>query len=156
MRKLIGLIGCIIIALMVELVIAGCSTERAVEKLDQAEKHEREAAKLRRQAAGLLRKKAVIESGIGINLNFCSYYDPSLPFLDRMKQSNHWSEKWHKTGMWGKSTGRKPDVDQFGNIKSVRPETVVSKLVLRSIPGAYPGGKYVVTYDGGTIVSGVC
>ncbi len=39
-------------------------------------------------------------------------------------------------------------MDQFGNIKSVRPETVVSKLVLRSIPGAYPGGKYVVTYDG--------
>ncbi len=48
MRKLIGLIGCIIIALMVELVIAGCTTERVVEKLDQAEKHERKAAKLRR------------------------------------------------------------------------------------------------------------
>lgn len=95
---------------------------------------------------------------IGSNLNGISDWSPQLPFIDTFNSSRNWVTQTNK--IWDTKEGHLLDLDENGWVKSLPTSgtnfTKVGTLLFRSIKGQYPGGEYVVTYDGeGTIEYGL-
>jgi FG-GAP-like repeat len=99
-------------------------------------------------------------SPLGINLNGVTYYSPEQPFLNVLKTASYWATANSTSGDTGEDT--KLDLDANGyprclcgaNGQAVT-FTYVRTLVLRNLgfsqggtPTYYPGGQYVVLYDG--------
>lgn len=103
-----------------------------------------------------------LEVTVGTNLSGVADWSTQLPFLDAFKSSRPWfpqcvSEDPGCSGGWGTEEVIQ-NVDEYGWVKSLpKPDdpeiyTRVSTLLFREIQGQYPGGQYVVLYDGeGTI-----
>lgn len=103
-----------------------------------------------------------LEVTVGTNLNGVADWSTQLPFLDAFKSSRAWipqcvAEDPGCSGEWGTEEVVQ-NMDEYGWVKSLpKPEnpeiyTRVSTLLFREIQGQYPGGQYVVLYDGeGTI-----
>ena len=103
---------------------------------------------------------------IGTNLHRLADWSPQLPFLDAFKSSRAWiTQNWGITQneegqyeyVWNTEESAQLDLDENGWLKSLpAPEddpeyTSVGTLMFRDV-GSYPGGKYVVLYEGeGTI-----
>ncbi len=102
---------------------------------------------------------------LGTNLSSIADWSTQLPFLDAFKSSRKWitqckAKEPNCKGSWNTNEYDKLDLDEHGWVKSLpdpedSPEyTRVSTLLLREID-RYPGGQYVVLYDGeGTIEYG--
>ncbi|NEO98455.1 MAG: cellulose-binding protein [Symploca sp. SIO2E9] len=102
------------------------------------------------------------KSSLGINLYRVSNWSSELPFLDAFKSSKKWLTQCARgesgcSNSWSTNEYDKLDLDEHGWVKSLpRPEaapeyTRVATVMFRDI-GNYPGGQYVVLYDGeGTI-----
>ncbi|MBR8828705.1 MAG: cellulose-binding protein [Gomphosphaeria aponina SAG 52.96 = DSM 107014] len=100
---------------------------------------------------------------LGTNLNVIADWSTEMPFLDAFKSSRQWITQCQKgevgcSGSWGSQEYDKLDLDENGWVKSLpKPEdppeyTRVSTLMFTGMEGNYPGGKYVVLYEGeGTI-----
>ncbi|MCA1993209.1 MAG: cellulose-binding protein [Coleofasciculus sp. S288] len=97
-------------------------------------------------------------SYLGTNLNHINDSSTEMPFLDAFKTSRQWitqckSEELGCSGSWSTNELDKLDLDEQGWVKSLpAPEeppeyTRVGTLLFRDI-GRYPGGRYVVLYDG--------
>lgn len=93
---------------------------------------------------------------VGTNLNGVTYYSAQLPFVDLFKTSSPWLTQNSKT--WNTKEFSELNLDASGWVKSLPRSgsatanyTQVATLINRDI-GRYPGGRYVVLYDGeGTI-----
>lgn len=96
--------------------------------------------------------------GLGTNLTSVSDWSTELPFLDGFKSSRQWIPQCLPSegcgDSWGTGESDKIDLDEQGWVKSLpKPEdglkfTRVSTLLYREINGKYPGGQYVVLYEG--------
>jgi hypothetical protein len=93
---------------------------------------------------------------IGTNLNGINDWSTQLPFLDGFKSSRRWIT--HNKSTWNTNESDKLNLDANGWVKSLPNAgdglqyTSVGTLLYREIGDRYPGGKYVVLYDGeGTI-----
>jgi hypothetical protein len=101
-------------------------------------------------------------ASVGINLSGISDWSTQIPFLDVFRASRRWvpqcsSQDPGCDDSWGTEEDDLLDLDEHGWVKSLpAPEdppiyTRVGTLMLRDL-GRYPGGKYVVLYEGeGTI-----
>jgi hypothetical protein len=96
---------------------------------------------------------------VGTNLTGIADWSTQLPFLDAMKSSRRWITKCVETdpgctGQWSTDEGDQLALDEHGWPTSLpAPEdppifTRVGTLMFREINGRYPGGQYVVLYDG--------
>ncbi|MGB3405794.1 MAG: calcium-binding protein [Microcoleaceae cyanobacterium] len=87
---------------------------------------------------------------LGMGLNGIADWSTQLPFIDHFKASRVWLG--HLSGRWGGINASEMDLDDKGWVKSLPvvegQERPVSTLMLRGINGQYPGGRYVVLYDG--------
>ena len=97
-----------------------------------------------RRRAAVPRFKVGCARLIGTNLELLSYWSPQVPFVDVMKSSSEWFSGDAKD--WG--GGPPPDLDANGWVRSLRPGQVVRKLMLREFGDRYPGGRYLVRYQG--------
>ena len=99
---------------------------------------------------------------LGTNLHRLASWSPQMPFLNAFKSSRPWiTQSWGVTRdeegnvqyIWDTGEADQLDLDENGWIKSLpapedEPEySSVSTLMFRSL-GDYPGGKYVVLYEG--------
>lgn len=95
---------------------------------------------------------------VGTNLNGIADWSTELPFLDAFKSSRAWLPQCSPTdpdcsGGWSTDEPVQ-NLDEFGWVtalpKPADPEkyTRVSTLLFREIKGQYPGGRYVVLYEG--------
>ena len=106
-------------------------------------------------------------SPLGVNLSGIANWSPQLPFLDHFKSSRLWITQCTKSdpgcqGEWDTEEEELLDLDQAGWVKSLpKPEdspqyTRVSASLLRGLANQFPGGKYIVLYDGeGTLEYGM-
>lgn len=100
---------------------------------------------------------------LGIGLNGIADWSTQHPFLNHFKTARAWITQCIKSdpnceGKWSTEESDLLNLDENGWVKSLpKPEdkpqfTRVSTLLLREIANQFPGGKYVVLYDGeGTI-----
>ncbi|WP_239005417.1 cellulose-binding protein [Gloeothece citriformis] len=93
---------------------------------------------------------------IGTNLNGIADWSTQLPFIDGFKSSRPWITQ--TKGKWNTNETEQLNLDENGWVKSLpsagsqQEYTWVGTLLYRGIEGRYPGGKYVVLYEGeGTI-----
>lgn len=100
-------------------------------------------------------------SPLGIGLHKVSFWSTQLPFLNHFKLASPWLTQCVKGdpdcqgwGEWDTDEFKQIDLDENGWVKSLpAPEdspkfTRVSALLFREIPNQFPGGKYIVLYDG--------
>lgn len=99
-------------------------------------------------------------SSLGVGLNGIADWSTELPFLDHFKASRKWLTQCEEgqpgceKGEWDSQEYDSLDLDENGWVKSLpRPEdspkyTTVGTLLLREIPNKFPGGRYVVLYEG--------
>lgn len=96
---------------------------------------------------------------LGINLTAVADWSSELPFLDSFKTARFWLTQCRSgepgcTNEWDSSEQDQLDLDDQGWVKSLpAPEdapqyTRVGTLIFREMEGKYPGGQYVVLYDG--------
>jgi hypothetical protein len=99
---------------------------------------------------------------IGTNLAGISDWSTEVPFLDAFKSSRQWLTQCESgepdcRGTWATDENDKLDLDEQGWVKSLpapedSPEFTRVRTIMFGGDGNYPGGKYVVLYDGeGTI-----
>lgn len=99
------------------------------------------------------------ELSVGTNLTGIADWSTQLPFLDAMKSSRRWITQCVDTDpgctdQWSTDEGDVLDLDDHGWPKSLpAPDdppifTRVATLMFREINGRYPGGQYVVLYEG--------
>ena len=103
-----------------------------------------------------------LNTSLGTNLNAIAEWSTEMPFIDAFKSSRQWITKCVSTnpgcrGVWDTGEFAKLNLDQYGWVKSLpapadSPEyTRVATLMFNNV-SQYPGGQYVVLYDGqGTI-----
>lgn len=97
---------------------------------------------------------------LGTNLSEVADWSTQRPFIDVFKSSRGWITQTAKN--WSTDETDRLDLDENGWVKSLPKAedglqyTSVGTLMFREIPdGGYPGGKYIVLYDGeGTIEYG--
>ena len=99
---------------------------------------------------------------LGTNLSRIADWSTEMPFLDAFKSSRQWitqclPEESDCCSSWNTNESEKLDLDEYGWVKTLpAPEDSseyprVGTLMFRDI-SRYPGGRYVVLYDGeGTI-----
>jgi Ca2+-binding RTX toxin-like protein len=87
---------------------------------------------------------------LGMGLNGIADWSTQLPFIDHFKASRIWIG--HLPSQWGGINASEIDLDEKGWVQSLPlvdgEERPVSTLMLRGISGQYPGGRYVVLYEG--------
>jgi hypothetical protein len=84
---------------------------------------------------------------IGTNLSGVDDWSTEFSFVDVFKQSRVWFSG--SATVW--QDARPIDLDAHGWVRSLQPGQVARTLMfwdLSRAPGQYPGGRYVVTYDG--------
>jgi len=106
---------------------------------------------------------------LGTNLHPLAEWSPQLPFINAFKAARKWiPQDWDRKtkyrwfpNIWDTGESAELDLDENGWIKSLpAPEdpeqyTSVGTIMYRNV-GEYPGGKYVVLYEGeGTITYGL-
>ncbi len=103
-----------------------------------------------------LSSQSKTETNIGTNLNGISDWSTQLPFIDGFRSSRPWLPQ--QPGVWHTNESDQLDLDANGWVKSLpNPEdgveyVQVGTLLFREIEGNYPGGEYVILYEGkGTI-----
>lgn len=95
---------------------------------------------------------------LGINLTGIADWSTQMPFIDAFKSSRKWITQCKSgepgcSGTWNTQEFDKLDLDEYGWVKSLpKPEdppeyTRVGTLLFRDVE-RYPGGKYVVLYEG--------
>ncbi|MFN5515528.1 MAG: Calx-beta domain-containing protein [Cyanobacteriota bacterium] len=89
---------------------------------------------------------------LGTNLAGLRYYSPALPLVDAFKSARVWTT--HTADIW--NTKEPLNLDANGWVISI-PETGVTydrvtSEIYRSLNGRYPGGKYLVLYDGQGVI----
>lgn len=114
-------------------------------------------------ASAPARSLSLSTMAVGTNLSGIADWSTQLPFLDAFKSSRRWLTQCDAgepgcSGGWETNEYDQLDLDDRGWVKSLpAPEdpveyTRVGTLMFREIGGRYPGGQYVVLYDGeGTI-----
>ena len=118
--------------------------------------------RLTEKTENLVDRASQIPLSVGTNLSGIADWSTEMPFLDAFKSSRKWMTQClpEETGCnspWNTDEAEKLDLDEYGWVKSLpapedTPEyTRVGTLMFRDV-GSYPGGRYVVLYDGeGTI-----
>ena len=103
-----------------------------------------------------LSSQSKTETNIGTNLSNINDWSSQLPFIDGFRSSRPWLPQ--QPGVWNTRENDQLDLDANGWVKSLpTPEdgtddSYAGTLLFRGIDGNYPGGEYVVLYDGeGTI-----
>lgn len=102
-----------------------------------------------------------ISLGLGTNLTGIADWSTQLPFIDGFKSSRSWITKCAPaedcSSVWDTEEAKQLDLDPHGWVKSLPASadaprySRVATLLYREI-GRYPGGQYVVLYEGdGTI-----
>lgn len=95
---------------------------------------------------------------LGTNLNRIADWSTEMPLIDAFKSSRKWITQCKSgepgcSGTWNTQEFDKLDLDEYGWVKSLpKPEdppeyTRVGTLLFRGVE-RYPGGKYVVFYEG--------
>lgn len=112
-------------------------------------------------------RSSVQSMSLGIGLNGIADWSTEHPFINHFKTARAWITQCIKSdpdcdGKWSTEENNLLDLDENGWVKSLpkpkdKPKfTRVSTLLFREIPNQFPGGKYVVLYDGeGTIEFGL-
>jgi hypothetical protein len=85
-----------------------------------------------------------LRSALGSNLDPITYWSAQVPFVDVMKSSGEFESG--TSTEWG--DGRALDLDANGWVRSLAPGQVARTLMLRDIGERYPGGRYLVRYQG--------
>jgi hypothetical protein len=80
-----------------------------------------------------------LRSPLGTNLASVSPFNNSYPFIDAFKTSREWTAYAGSTVV---------DVDASGNVRSVKAGQGLFTQVFNTVNGAYPGGDYILLYDG--------
>jgi hypothetical protein len=106
------------------------------------------------------------KSAMGINLGTVTYYATEQPFINALLESQQWIT--HSNATWDTNEEQYIDLDANGwptrltsvNEPSQQKYNSVGVLFLKGMPttpnGTYPGGQYVVLYDGqGTLTYGL-
>lgn len=108
--------------------------------------------------AALAETSANSQSAIGINLQGVNYFSSEIPFLNVFKMGDGWMTQ--ANGQWDTKEEQYLNVDSNGYPKSLTAAdepgkqqfNAVAVLLLHGLPptsnGYYPGGQYVVLYDG--------
>lgn len=121
---------------------------------------------LKNNSSQIIAEDEQMKLSLGTNLNIIADWSTEIPFLDAFKSSRKWMTQCKKgepgcTGFWQTNEYEKLNLDEYGWVKSLpAPEeepgyTQVGTLMFRGIDGNYPGGKYLVLYEGeGTIEYG--
>jgi hypothetical protein len=93
-----------------------------------------------------------LDVSIGTNLAGLTDWSTELPFLDAFKTSRPWIPQ--RNGVWDTGEYSQLNLDKNGWVKSLPAPAddsqynAVGTLMLRDIGASYPGGNYVVLYDG--------
>jgi hypothetical protein len=95
---------------------------------------------------------------IGTNLATVADWSTQLPFIDAFKSSRAWMPQVPEEYIWDTGERDKIFFDKDGWIKSLPSDTQyksVGTLMYREMDGKYPGGQYIVLYEGeGTLEYG--
>jgi hypothetical protein len=83
-------------------------------------------------------------SAIGTNLTSVTDWSSEMPFTDLFKSSRPWISGDANT--WDNRWAI--DLDASGNVRSLLPGQVVRTLLMSDMQDRYPGGRYVMLYDG--------
>ncbi len=92
------------------------------------------------------------QQSIGTNLAKIRYWSTQLPFIDSFKSSSPWITQSNNNS--NTQEDNILDLDENGWLKSLSPirgsakYTKVSTILHRGTQGNYPGGKYLVLYEG--------
>jgi hypothetical protein len=95
---------------------------------------------------------SAVQVSLGTNLAGIADWSSQLPFLDAFKSSRPWMTQAPK--IWNTQESERLDLDKDGWVKSLPAPgsgatyTAVGTLMLDSLNGRYPGGQYLVLYDG--------
>lgn len=81
---------------------------------------------------------------IGINISGNNYWSTQIPFADVFKTSSQWTFN----GDWSGGNASQFPLDAQGYPIEILPGQKAETLMMRAMQGYYPGGKYVVTYEG--------
>lgn len=90
-------------------------------------------------------RRTEAETRLGINLAGASDWSTELPFVDVFRLSREWISQKEGEG-WGK--GPKLHLDAHGWVRRLEPGCWAETLLCTIEGGHYPGGEYVVLYDG--------
>src|SRR5262245_65212411 len=85
-------------------------------------------------------------SPAGANLAPLTYYTSEWVFTDVFRQAAPWWSQ--EVNGWTWSTTVPLAVDANGWVTSLQPNQAAGTLLFRDVQGRYPGGRYVLTYDG--------
>lgn len=85
-------------------------------------------------------------SPVGINLPWVADFSSSLPFRNLFLQASSWIPQEADGDTW--NTGEALDLDDRGWVRSLATGGAAGALMARGIDGKYPGGSYVLTYEG--------
>lgn len=108
--------------------------------------------------AALAETSANYQSAIGVNLQGVNYFSSEIPFLNVFKMGDGWMTQ--ANGQWDTQEEQYLNADPDGYPKSLTAAgepgkqqfDAVAVLLLHDLPptsnGYYPGGQYVVLYDG--------
>jgi hypothetical protein len=83
---------------------------------------------------------------IGMNLDGASDWMRPWMFVDSFKQARPWSLQERSRGV--SSPGEKSNVDDRGHVLSLSPGQSAFTFMFTDSDGHYPGGRYVVRFDG--------
>lgn len=104
-------------------------------------------------------------SPLGSNLDGVTDWSSSYNFVDVMKQSREWITQDTTGGVWDTGEEGCLDLDENGYLRSLAPvagnpgcgaasyNAVSTLFFFGDLAGHYPGGRYVVTYDGSATIS---
>lgn len=83
---------------------------------------------------------------VGVNLGQWTNYSPEVVFVDAFKGASDWVSQRVVGGPW--DTGEPIATNADGYPASLNTDQAVAALMFKDISGRYPGGRYVVLWDG--------
>ena len=87
-------------------------------------------------------------SALGTNLFGVSDFTAEWPFIDAFKTSRDWIAG--SSSVW--EDGRPLDLDEHGWVRSLGPDQIARTLVFWDVGAVYPGGDYVLLYEGEGVI----
>lgn len=85
-------------------------------------------------------------SPLGMNLAGVYYWSTEWVFVDIFKSSSQWLPQ--RANSWEWDTGERLDLDADGWVRTLNAGQAAGAIMCNDIGGQYPGGRYVVLYEG--------
>ncbi|MEZ5965945.1 MAG: hypothetical protein R3F56_19070 [Planctomycetota bacterium] len=100
----------------------------------------------RTQAVGLTPLPPITGAPLGVNLSWWTSFSPEWVFVDAWRGASEWVSQRPVGGPW--DTGEPIALDSHGYPTWLNANQVVAAVMYKGLDGRFPGGRYVVLWDG--------